>query len=143
VITAVLDSNVLASGFVGVPRPTSTPGELIRQWRDGRFTLVVSEHLHAEVADTFDDAYFRRRLTDVDRASALTALRRQALTAPITVIVQKVATHPEDDLILAGAVSAKVQYLVTGDTKLQRLGTYERVRIVSPREFLEILAPPG
>jgi predicted nucleic acid-binding protein len=48
-----------------------------------------------------------------------------------------VATHPEDDLVLATAISAKAEYLVSGDTKLQRLGTYEGVKIVSPREFLE------
>jgi hypothetical protein len=30
VISAVLDTNVLASGLVGMLRPTSTPGELIR-----------------------------------------------------------------------------------------------------------------
>jgi hypothetical protein len=32
-----------------------------------------------------------------------------------------------------------VDYLVTGDEQLQRLGRYESVRIVSPREFPDIL----
>jgi predicted nucleic acid-binding protein len=52
-----------------------------------------------------------------------------------------VATHPEDDLVLATAVSAHADYLVTGDRKLQRLGSYQGVRILSPREFLAVLAP--
>src|SRR5881398_2016154 len=111
-IRAVLDTNVLASGFAGVLRPTSTPGELIRLWQAGRFSLTVSEHIHTELANTFDDAYFRRRLTDEQRANALLALRQEALTTSITITVQGVATHPEDDLILATAVSAQVEYLV-------------------------------
>jgi putative PIN family toxin of toxin-antitoxin system len=82
----------------------------------------VSEHIYTELANTFDDAYFRRRLSDVERATFLSALRQEAVTAPITVQVQGIATHPEDDLILATAVSAQAEYLVTGDSKLQELG---------------------
>ena len=57
----------------------------------------------------------------------------------MTAEVHGVATHPEDDLILATAVSAKADYLVTGDKKLRELGSYQGVSIVSPREFLDIL----
>jgi predicted nucleic acid-binding protein len=53
--------------------------------------------------------------------------------------VHEVTTHQEDDLILATAVSAKADYLVTGDSKLQQVGTYQGVAILSPRRFLEIL----
>jgi predicted nucleic acid-binding protein len=57
----------------------------------------------------------------------------------ITVEVRGVATHPEDDLILATAISARADYLVTGDRQLQALGSYQGVQIVSPRQFLTIL----
>jgi uncharacterized protein len=50
-----------------------------------------------------------------------------------------VATHPEDDLVLAAAVSAEAGYLVTGDRQLQQLGRFRGVDIVSPRAFLAIL----
>ena len=66
-------------------------------------------------------------------------LELQASFRPITREVHGVATHPEDDLILATAVSASADYLVTGDRHLQALGSYEGVRIVSPRDFLTIL----
>jgi predicted nucleic acid-binding protein len=51
--------------------------------------------------------------------------------------VHGVATHSEDDLILATAVSAEADYLVMGDRKLQDLVTYEGVTIASPRQFLD------
>jgi putative PIN family toxin of toxin-antitoxin system len=77
---------------------------------------------------------------DVTRVREL--LEQETIVSPISTQVQGVATHPEDDLILATAVSAEVDYLVTGDHQLQRLGSYQGVTIVSPRRFLEILAAP-
>ena len=70
-IVAVLDTNVLASGFVGEDKPESSPGELIRRWRTGSFILVVSEHILTELASTFTDPYFTRRLSAPAIAYAL------------------------------------------------------------------------
>jgi predicted nucleic acid-binding protein len=53
--------------------------------------------------------------------------------------VSGVATHPEDDLILATAVAANATYLVTGDRKLRAVGNFRGVTILSPREFLATL----
>ena len=57
----------------------------------------------------------------------------------LTAEVRGVATHSEDDLVLATAVSAKVDYLVSGDKTLQCVRAYEGVTIVSPREFRDII----
>jgi hypothetical protein len=60
---------------------------------------------------------------------------------PITVEVRKVATHPEDDVVLATALSADAEYLATGDRKLQVLGSYRTVTILPPRAFVDLLNP--
>ena len=133
----VLDTNVLASGFAS--GPPSIPATLIDAWRAGKYTLVVSEHILAELSRTFARTYFRRRLSLNQVAADLALLRRQAIIMPVTDHVQGVATHPADDLVLATAISAKADYLVTGDTNLQQLGSYESVTILSPREFLGLL----
>lgn len=134
---AVLDANVLASGFVS--HGQTAPAQILDAWRAGLFVLSVSEHLLTELAHTFEDPYFSRRLTSEEIAADLRLLEKRATIATITVQVTGVATHPEDDLTLATAVSARAHYLVTGDKKLQDIGTYCGVRIVSPRQFLEIL----
>ena len=41
--------------------------------------------------------------------------------------------------MLSVAVSADVDYLVTGDNQLLALGHIEKIPIVSPRAFLDIL----
>jgi predicted nucleic acid-binding protein len=66
-------------------------------------------------------------------------LKSESTITPIKTRVQGIATHPEDDVILATAVSTKADYLVTGGSKLQQVGTYKAVTILSPRRFLETL----
>jgi putative PIN family toxin of toxin-antitoxin system len=133
----VLDTNVLASGFVRT-NPQSPPVQLIDAWRARLFTLVVSEHILAELERTFAEPYFSTRLTPTQRTADISLISEEATITPITVQVHGIATHSEDDLVLATAVSAKA-YLVTGDRKLQDLGTYQGVTILSPRAFLDLL----
>jgi predicted nucleic acid-binding protein len=54
-----------------------------------------------------------------------------------------VTTHPEDDLVLAVAAGAGVDYLVIRDKPLQQLGIYQGVRVISPRVFLDLLEATG
>ena len=54
-------------------------------------------------------------------------------------MVRGVATHPEDDYILATAVSGSADYLVTADAQLLKLGVFQDVQIVTPAAFLNIL----
>jgi putative PIN family toxin of toxin-antitoxin system len=139
VITAVLDTNVLASAILGLPRPTSTPGELLRRWYGGAFTLIVSEHILSELGRTLSDRYFTSRLEPDQVTAAFEDLRVDAVMQPIRISVQGVATQPKDDLILAAALSAGADYLVTRDKPLQALGHYQTVRLLSPRQFLDLL----
>lgn len=137
--SAVLDTNVLASGIVGAQIEASIPGRILRAWRDGRFVLVSSEAILSELSRTLRKDYFRQRLAQSLVDDLIGMLRSQARVTPLTVQTPGVATHPEDDLVIATAISARAEYLVTGDRGLQQLGAYMKVNIVSPRQFLTIL----
>jgi uncharacterized protein len=139
VIVAAIDTNVLASGALASLHIGSIPGQIITAWRNGMFELIVSEHILTELARTLEKPYFASRLPPAQRAGLLSIFRSDATVTPITVPVQGVATHPEDDDTLATAVSAEADYLVTGDGELQGLGSYLGVSIVSPRAFVRIL----
>lgn len=47
---------------------------------------------------------------------------------------------PEDNKILECAVHAKAGFIVSGDTHLTRLKEFKKIKIVSPREFFEIIS---
>lgn len=138
-IRAVLDTNVLVSGFVGFERGTAAPAQVLHLWLNRAFDLLLSEHVLDEVFRSFGKPYFRQRRTPEQVSQALTVLRQAGTVVPITAHVQGVASHPEDDLVLATAISGRAEYLVTGDAGLRAVGAYQGVMVVSPRRFLEIL----
>lgn len=138
-IRAVLDTNVIVSGFaVRVPTP-GIPARILDHWRSSAFELVVSQHILEEVARTFRKPYFRRRLSSEQVTRILAALARPPGVVELSVAVQGIATHPEDDLILATAISGRAEYLVSGDRRLQAVGSYRGVTMLSPRRFLDLL----
>lgn len=137
-ISAVLDTNTLASGTVTAATP---PGQILDAWEEGQFELIVSEHIIDELERTLQKPYFRKHVKADDVASLIDLLYNEATITAITVNIKGVATHPEDDLTLATAVSAKADYLVTGDDKmLRKVGrSYQGVDLVTSRDFLGIL----
>lgn len=136
-ISAVLDTNILASGTVTAVTP---PGQILDGWRDGQFQLVVSEHIIDELERTLNKPYFRKHLTPKATTAFIDLLQSKATIIPITVKVKGIATHSEDDLVIAAAVSGKADYLVTGDGPLLRkVGNYKGVKLISPNDFLEVL----
>jgi predicted nucleic acid-binding protein len=54
--------------------------------------------------------------------------------------VRGVAPHPEEDIVLAAAVSARADFLVTGDHDFLRVRQYQSTRLITPQAFLVTLA---
>ena len=137
-LTAVLDTNVLASGTVNA---TNSPGQILNAWRAGQFELVTSAHIIDELTRTFQKPYFKNHLSSDAFGNFIDLLKNEAFVTPITVKIQDVATHPEDDSTIAAAMSAKAEYLVTRDQPLlNKVGSsYQGVTFVNPNDFLKVL----
>lgn len=134
---AVFDTNTLASGFVTAG---GVGDQILQRWLVGRFELVISGDIIDELIAVFGKPYFRARMTDQQAAENIALLRRRATVVAITVRLSGIASHPEDDLVISLAVSAQVDYLVTGDRRFRdKVGAYEGVTMISPRNFLTML----
>jgi uncharacterized protein len=66
--------------------------------------------------------------------------RRAHLVAPAP-LAAPVCRDPDDDLVLATALAAGADVIITGDKDLLILGAHEGIRIRSPRQFSD--APNG
>lgn len=139
----VLDTNVLVSGFVSFKHPSRAPAQILHFWQAGLFDLCISDHILTEVEKTFEDPYFKKRLKreNIKIEDIKTLLQEDCILTSHIDAVYGIATHPEDDLVLATAVNAKADYLVTGDGPLLRKvgSSYQGVNLVTPNEFLQIL----
>lgn len=138
-IRAILDANTIVSGLLRFRTGASPPVEILRAWLDERFLLFISDELLAEIIRTLSKPWFLARVERDAYEAVISALRDDAHRVKIMYPVIGVATHPEDDLVLAAAVSAAAGYLVTGDGQLLALETFRDVAIVSPRNFMKIL----
>ncbi|MFN8678241.1 MAG: putative toxin-antitoxin system toxin component, PIN family [Thermomicrobiales bacterium] len=132
-----LDTNVLGPGLIG---ETGAAARLTRLWSDGAFVLVVSDHILAELERSYTDPYFAARVPSERAAALVNVVRNDATVVELSAEVQGVATHPEDDLVLATAISGEASVLCTRDKQLLKLRTFEGIEILSPGEFLDRIA---
>lgn len=129
-------ANTLASGAVDPHGPISF---MINAWINDEVQMITSEPLIDELERTLAKPYFASRLTLKQTQSFINIVKTRAIVVPIVTPVPNVATHPEDDLVLATAESGKASFVVTGDHGLQSLKQFKNIKIVSSRTFSEIL----
>jgi putative PIN family toxin of toxin-antitoxin system len=138
---ATLDINVLLSSVLG---PHGSSRRIIQAWAAGRFTHVTSDHIITGFEAKLTDAVLIQRfpfLPAVGR-ELLPLLRSLATIVPVPPpAILPIIGDTEDDTVLATARLGRVAYLVTGDHGLLALGSYEGIRIVTPRDFLAAIQP--
>jgi len=129
-VTVVFDTNVLVAALVA------------RGVCHEAFRRAVRRRLLASSQPLLDEleATIRRQFSPgPSTATFLNALRlRVRLVEPAT-LPHPVCRDPDDDIVLATAVSAGADLVVTGDQDLLVLESHEGIRIISPRRFLEWL----
>lgn len=135
-LSAVLDTNILASGVL---TSSTIPRQIIGLWRKGFFKLFISKFIIDELKETLNKPYFKRLIKKYDVEKFFELLETDAILVRLTERIEGTATHPEDDFIIATAINARADYLVTGDIQLQNLKQFEGIKIVSPRIFSEII----
>jgi putative PIN family toxin of toxin-antitoxin system len=134
-----LDTNVVASAVLwgGVPR------QLLQAGREKRVSLFTSIRLLAELTDILVRPKFENKLAAaglsieqiVDRYAELAAVVQPAAIAPT------VLDDPDDDQVLACAMAARADLIVSGDRRhLLPLGSFEGMPIVSPAEALRLIS---
>ncbi len=137
-IRAVLDANVFVSGIVteGIPR------NILRAWRAGHFHLVESPATLNEIGRVlrYPKIARRHRWSETEIDAFMESLQALAILTPGRLHLNEVAADPSDDRYLECAIEGEADYLVTGDRHLLGIGVYREVEIVTPREFLELLA---
>ncbi|HVH76571.1 MAG TPA: putative toxin-antitoxin system toxin component, PIN family [Stellaceae bacterium] len=121
-------------------------GSVVRLLRDpvrSRYELCLSDAILTETAEVLLAKSKLRRYAayaDDDVREYIRWLLTQAEMVPDAPAPRVVPNDPKDDLIVAAAVAAKADYLVTGDrAHLLPLGEHQGIRIISPRAVLDIL----
>jgi putative PIN family toxin of toxin-antitoxin system len=138
-LIAVLDTNVVVAGLLWAGPPNSL---LLRATERQDLVLVTSPMLMIELADTLALARFRKRIADAATSvdELVAAYRDATLIVTPREVPRVVPDDVDDDHVIAAAVAARAQCIVTGDrTHLLPIGTHGEIAIISPRQCLDLL----
>lgn len=137
-VRAVLDTNVLVSGLV---TESGLPRQILDAWFEDRYVLVTSLYLVEELAHVLSYPRIAKRLHLNENAVAaiMGGLLSKAEVTPGQLQLPGVTRDPKDDAVVACASEGKADYIVSGDQDLLVLGEYEGIRVVTPRQFVEMI----
>jgi uncharacterized protein len=136
---AVLDTTVLVSALLTL-NPGGVSYELLRLAKEGTFELFISNEILEETAETLRYPRLRQRYVYSDE-DIIAFCQDLALIGTVVddVPIVPIVRDPDDDKIVACAVAAGADYLVTCDKDLLCLKEHQGIYIVSPETFLGML----
>jgi putative PIN family toxin of toxin-antitoxin system len=137
-VRLVLDTNTALSGLLW----GGTPGRLIDAAEAGRVELVSSAPLLAELQGVLSREKFakqlaKRGITVADLFDGYAAL--VTLVAPAS-IAPTVTRDPADDQVLATALAAQANLIVSGDAHLLDLRSLRGIEIITAAMAVERIA---
>jgi uncharacterized protein len=140
-VRGVIDTDVLIAGLLW----RGPPHALLEHVRAGTVSLVSSPALLAELADVIGRATFDAILTrtNTSRERSLAEVRQLAEVIEPPPLPQPVCRDPDDDRVLALAIAAKAEIIVSGDGDLLSLASFEGIPIVAPAEAIHLIEATG
>jgi putative PIN family toxin of toxin-antitoxin system len=134
VVKAVYDTNTVVSGILrrGIPQLTLLLVAI------GKVNLYVSPPLLEE----YRQVILRRpRFQNIPNAQQALELIEAQATRVYPISTLNVTLDPDDNKVVECALKGEVGYIVTGNKRHYPFSTYEGIKIVNAREFMEEVAP--
>lgn len=130
-MTIVFDSSIWISAleFRGLPSKAIEYAAVAEE-------IVTCSGIEDETTEILKEKFGRE---PADTKFRLSVLLKGSRRVEITGLVLGVCRDPNDDFILECAVVGRADLIVTGDKDLLSLGEYEGVRIVTARQYLEMV----
>ena len=135
----VLDTNVVASALLW----GGTPERLIEAAGEGSLECFTSEALIAELAGILGRAKFADKLRQKNLSAAEIVARYREIAETVEAASVEAARlrDPDDAAVLACALAARAEAIVSGDADLHPLGNYQGISVLSPADCLKRIAP--
>lgn len=133
----VLDTNIWVSAIIwgGIPDRILLLGET------QSITISMSQELLNELERTFSKSKLQPKLQALDLtvSSVINLIRESVIVYPIDQITVPNLRDPDDNIVVATAIAAQADVMITGDRDLLVLETYQGISIMTAKDFLQSL----
>jgi len=138
VLVVVADTNVLLSA---ITKSHSSVGLMRIAWESNQIDIAISTEIIGEIASVLMRPEFqrKRKLRQEDVVEFIESMERWFRLVEPAPGVSGQATDPDDDIILATALGAQADCLITGDKALLAMKQWRGVDIMSPGDLVQHL----
>lgn len=129
----VADTNIVVSGLLW----KGNPRRVLDAARNGTIDLFTSIVLLTELEDVLNRERFAERLASADVSSRELVFGYAALASVIqpAKIEPVIFADPDDDAVLACAIAAQAEIVVSGDSHLLGLSQYRDIAILTAADL--------
>ncbi len=133
----VLDTNVWLSGIFWDGKAS----KILKRAEKENIQIIISEDILSEIVTVLNrESKFQKYILNL-RLSIENLLR--AILSISTLIETKtkldiIKVDPKDNIILEAALEGKVEYLISYDNHILNMIEFRNIKIISPKEFLEL-----
>jgi putative PIN family toxin of toxin-antitoxin system len=129
-VRVILDTNVFVSGVFF----TGPPYQILKAWRSGKFSLVISEEILAEYQKV--GKVLAEEFPAIDLQPILDLVTISAEIVQSQRLSEHVCDDPDDDKFIACALASKSKLIVSGDKHLLKVSGFRGIRVITPRELV-------
>ena len=135
---AIIDTNILLAALFW----RAAPHRLLEHMRNGTLAVISSPTLIGELAEVIGRDKFDAILvqSQTSREHMLDEVRRLVELIDAPRLPRPVCRDPDDDAVLAVAIAAQADFIVSGDNDLLVLKAYQNIPILTPVAALELIA---
>ena len=127
----VVDTNVLISGiFFDGP-----PARILKAWLHGQLEFVVSNEILEEYLEVCERLSLRYPNIDITQILML-IVQNCHIVDPLP-LPESASSDADDDKFIACALASDTKVIISGDSDLLALSSYENIQVVTPREFTD------
>lgn len=137
-IKAVVDTNVLVSGIIS---PKASPAKIIDLWYKRKFVLVTSKEILKELQKVLSYPKIAKKY-HLDKEKIDEYMKGFFIFSELCSPTKKISVikdDPGDNKFIEAAITARANFIVSGDRHLLALGEYRGTKILTAKRFLKEL----
>jgi len=128
----VIDTNIFISSYFWGGKPR----KIFERVLNGYDELFITENIINEIMEVMKRDKFTVNSNDIK--DYIHIIKKYSKKIVSENIIKSIGRDVDDDKILLCGVAGDVDYIITGDDDLLVLKEYENIKIIKPKEYLDL-----